>query len=274
MMAPHPAKGALGLNDVTAGYGKAAPVIAHLSLAKIEPGMIATIAGPNGAGKSTLLRAIAGLIPARGNIMLGDDDLVHAHATKRASLVGFMPPHPSMTTLTVLEAVIVAYNATDQAELIATANRRAVALLEALGILHLAMQAMDRLSTGQRQIVSLAQTIACEPRLLLLDEPTSALDLRYQIEMMNVVRRLADEGRIVLMVVHDLSFAARWSDHMVVLQQGRLDSEGPPRDVITPAMLSRVYGISARVETCSRGTVQLIPDGLAERDSALNQNSV
>ena len=90
-----------------------------------------------------------------------------------------------------------------------------------------------------------------------------SVDLRHQFQLIQAVRRLADDGRIVLIVLHDLAFAARWVDHVVVLESGRLDAKGAPTAVATPAMLHRVYGIRATVERCSTGSVQIMTDGLA-----------
>jgi iron complex transport system ATP-binding protein len=255
--------GALRLSSVCAGYG-GRPVIGQLTLSAILPGTITAIVGPNGAGKSTLLRAVAGFVPAQGGIALGPDDLLAMRPARRAGRIGFMPQAlPAGIALSVLETVIGALKTADRAEPQAATEARAVAVLERLGILHLALEPLDRLSGGQRQIASLAQAIAREPRLLLLDEPTSALDLRHQLSVIKTVRRLADDGCIVLIVLHDLAFAARWSDNIVVLDGGALDGEGPPAAVVTPAMLRRVYGIHARVERCSAGSIQIMTDDLA-----------
>lgn len=264
---PTPAR-ALRLSEVSAGY-RARPVLDRLSLSEIGPGTITAIVGPNGAGKSTLLRAVAGLVPARGRIALGEGDLLTMDASERARLIGFMPQSvPAGIGLSVLETVVAALKTTGGIEAQAAIERRAVAVLERLSLLPLALEPLDRLSGGQRQMASLAQAIAREPALLLLDEPTSALDLRHQFQLIQAVRRLADEGRVVLIVLHDLAFAARFADRVVVLDHGRVDGEGPPAQVVTPAMLERVYGIAARVERCSAGSVQIMTDGLTKGEPA------
>ena len=136
---------------------------------------------------------------------------------------------PQRVALTVLEAVIAALRASPLADRDRPADERAtraVAVLERVGIADLALEPLDHLSGGQRQLASLAQAIVREPAVLLLDEPTSALDLRHQVVVMTLVREFAAEGRIVIVVVHDLSLAARWADQVVVLEQGR--AVGPP----------------------------------------------
>ena len=137
-----------------------------------------------------------------------------------------------------------------------------MATLERVGIGDLALSPLDHLSGGERQLASLAQAIVREPALLLLDEPTSALDLRHQVVVMELVRELAAEGRIVVVVLHDLNLAVRWAGHVVVLDQGRAVAVGPPGDAISPDVLARVYGVAARIEPVGQGRSQIVVDGL------------
>ncbi len=254
----------LTIAQVSAGY-RARRVLHDLTLPPVTAGRVTALVGPNGAGKSTLLRVLAGLLPARGSVRLGEKELVGASIDAHAAHVSFMPQLQTQRIgLTVLESVIAALEATPLRErpLSASGRRhRAAAVLERVGISDLALEPIGHLSGGQRQLASLAQAIVREPDVLLLDEPTSALDLGHQSNVMQLVHALAVEGRIVIGVVHDLALAARWAGHVVVLHHGRLDVAGPPSEAITPAMLARVYGVAARVEPCSRGTLQVIVDG-------------
>lgn len=256
----------LEIEGLSVGYGHR-PVLRDLSIRPLRPGTITALVGPNAAGKSTLLRTIAGFLPADGIVRLGGDDLLAMDRTLRSSRLGFMPQAiPAGAALTVFESVIAALKAAPMAGLepsMATVKSRAIDVLDSLGIIRLGSYRLDALSGGQRQLASLAQSIARQPDLLLLDEPTSALDLRYQVQVMGRVRQIADEGRIVVAVMHDLSFAARWADEIIVLHDGRCDGQGPPADILTPAMLARVYGVSARVEICSRGRLIVVADELA-----------
>ncbi|VDC31498.1 ABC transporter ATP-binding protein [Pseudogemmobacter humi] len=250
----------LSIRDVSVSYGRR-PVLAGLSLPDLAPGEVTVLAGPNAAGKSTLLRAIAGLAPARGQIALGGEDLARLSGQRRAALIGFMPQTlPSGASLVVLETVIAALRAGSGREE-TSPESRAMAVLSRLGIASLALDPLDQLSGGQRQMVSLAQAVVRDPRLLLLDEPTSALDLARQVRLLTEVRRIAAEGRVVLAVLHDLALAARWADRIAILHKGGLYSFGPPAEVVTPAMLAEVYGVSARIETCSRGHLMVQIDG-------------
>ena len=242
----------LEIGDLAAGYSRR-PVIEGLSLAAIEPGQVVSLIGPNAAGKTTLLRAIAGLHPARGSVRLGGRELLQLPLADRARLVTYMPQSlPQKVALSVLEGVIGALRVSP-ADGGALADdellERALDVIERVGIGPLAMAGLDHLSGGQRQLASLAQALARTPRVLLLDEPISALDLHYQLRVMQLVRTLArEQGMIVVMVLHDLAIAARWSDRIVVLRNGTVAADGAPADAITEAVLAEVYRVRSRVE--------------------------
>lgn len=255
----------LQVRGLSAGY-RDRRVIDALDLPTIRPGEVVSLVGPNAAGKSTLLRALAGLQPASGSVRLNGHELNGLPLAERARSVTYMPQTlPQGVALSVLESVLGALHASGteaagagQAD---SAERRAVATLERVGILHLALEGLDHLSGGQRQLVSLAQSLVRQPRVLLLDEPISALDLQHQFRVMRLVHELARErGMIAIVVLHDLQIAARWSDAVVVLSHGAVVASGTPAEAITPQALAQVYGVQARVEHCSRGGLQIMVD--------------
>jgi len=254
----------LAVRQLTVGY-KRKTVLHGIDLPDIAPGQVVALVGPNGAGKSTLLRTLAGLLPAMGDLHLGELDLLRCNRRERAAVLGFMPQTlPDGIALSVLETLLGALRGGDPLSAQGSARQQqehAFSVLEQLGVQHLALQPLDSLSGGQRQMVSLAQAVIRQPRLLLLDEPTSALDLRYQNDVMSMVRQLADQGRIVVVVLHDLGLAARWADRIMVLERGRLHAAGTPAQTLTPTMLEQVYRVRARVERCSLGRVQIHVDG-------------
>lgn len=235
-------------------------VLDGFSLPLLRPGEVTVLAGPNAAGKSTLLKGIARIAPVEGSFSLDGADLGRLSHAERAARVGFMPQTlPSGSSLSVLESIVAALRASGSHHG-PRPEERALAMLSRLGIEGLAMDTLDRLSGGQRQMVSLAQAVIRDPRLLLLDEPTSALDIARQVRLLGEVRRIASEGRVVLAVLHDLSLAARWADRIAVLHKGQLYAVGTPDEVVTPAMLAEVYGVEARVERCSQGQINVLID--------------
>ncbi|MBW6398767.1 ABC transporter ATP-binding protein [Roseomonas sp. HJA6] len=258
----------LTLAGVTAGY-RHRPVLRGLTCGPIPSGCVTALVGPNAAGKSTLLRAIAGLVHAQGSIRFGDRELIGMPARERAHHLAFMPQAlPQDTGLSVIEALLGAWRAMPDGMLRgseAALLNRVGEVLDRLRLGHLGMAPLQSLSGGQRQMVALAQAIIRDPPLLLLDEPTSALDLRRQLEVMGLLGELAREGRTVIVVLHDLSLAARWADCLLVMNQGAAHSFGPSETVLTPEMLDEVYGVEARIEPCSRGGRTLLIDGVSER---------
>jgi iron complex transport system ATP-binding protein len=247
------------VDSLSTGYPNR-PVIRNITLPPIRAGEVTALVGPNAAGKSTLLRALAGLLPAQGKALLNDVDILRLTARERAEVIGFMPQSvPQATNLTVLEGMLSALH-------VAKASRgdpfvdQAIDTLAQIGIANLALEPLYSLSGGQRQLASLARSIVKRPRLLLLDEPTSALDLGHQFDVMNMVRKYASEGRIAIVVLHDLSFAARWADNIVVMVDGALEIAGLPETAVTADMLFSVYGVRARVERCSRGFLYVSVD--------------
>jgi iron complex transport system ATP-binding protein len=169
----------------------------------------------------------------------------------------------------VLESVLVACRATRGygAALPRAAHgddlAHAHAVLRRLGIDDLASRSLDELSGGQRQLVGIAQALVRDPQVLLLDEPLSALDLNHQFHVMQVLREVTRESRIVTVVVlHDINAAMRACECAMLLHQGRIVRFGPPPEVVTPATLGQVFGVAARIEPCSRGHHQVLIDGL------------
>jgi iron complex transport system ATP-binding protein len=254
----------LAISGVTLGHGRK-PVIADLTLPLLRPGTVTALIGPNGAGKSTLLRGLAGLGELTGSVRLDGQELVGRPRSERAARLGYMPQSlPPGISLSVLESVVSALRASPSKTLEAPHGNhvsRAHQALAEIGIADLGNRELAELSGGQRQMAGLAQAIARRPEVLLLDEPTSALDLRYQTLVMNQVARLArGHGMVVIVVMHDIALAARYADQVAVLWRGGLHAFGTPAAAITSAMLGVVYEVVARVETCSRGSLQIAID--------------
>ncbi|KAF7600487.1 MAG: iron ABC transporter [Candidatus Dactylopiibacterium carminicum] len=264
---------ALQVRGLSAGY-RHRKVIQDLTLPPFRAGEVHSLVGPNGAGKSTLMRALAGLQPAAGSVTLAGRELLGLSLAEHAKQITYMPQTlPQGVALSVLESVISALHASPtggDGVRRQGMEQRAVAVLGRVGIMHLAMDGLDQLSGGQRQLVSLAQALVREPRVLLLDEPISALDLQHQLRVMKLVHELARErGMIALVVLHDLQAAARWSDGIVMMSRGRLIASGTPVQAITPQTLAQVYGVRARIEHCSRGMLQILVDDVLQPGEAV-----
>ncbi len=253
----------LEITSLTTGYANKT-VLEMLDVPPMKGGGITVLTGPNAAGKSTLLRAMAGLLRTSGSIRLNGQELVGMHPKERSSLVSFMPQNvPVDINLSVMEAVISALKASPLDAVSSrqvNAHDRALEVLETIGIAHLALENLSQLSGGQRQMASLARTIVRDPQMLLLDEPTSALDLKHQIKVMKLARKFADDGKIVILVLHDLNLALRWADQVIVMNRGQIAGAGTPSDAITDRIIAEVYGIRVRVEKCSLGKFHMMVD--------------
>lgn len=240
----------LRAEDLRVAY-RGREVIRGLSLA-LPPGKVTAIIGPNGSGKSTLLKAMARILPpAAGRVTLDGADLHRLPTRAVARRLALLPQAPTAPPGITVADLVARGRAPWQGLIRQWSPRDAAALavaLEATGTAALAGERVEALSGGQRQRAWIAMVLAQETEMLLLDEPTTWLDLPYQIEVLRLLRRLnRDMGRTVVSVLHDLNLAARHSDHIVALKEGRLVAEGPPETVLTPARLAETFGLQARV---------------------------
>ncbi|CAL9342619.1 MULTISPECIES: ABC transporter ATP-binding protein [Streptomyces] len=239
----------LAARGVTVGYG-ARSVIDGLDVA-IPPGVITTIIGPNGCGKSTLLRTLSRLLrPSGGTVVLDGEDIAALRTREVAKKLGLLPQAPvAPEGLTVSDLVARGRHphqswlrqwSSDDADVV----RRALAMT---GVSDLADRPVDSLSGGQRQRVWISMTLAQGTDLLLLDEPTTYLDLAHAVDVLDLVDDLHESGRTVVMVLHDLNLATRYSDNLVVMREGAILAQGHPRDVITADLLHEAFGLRAKV---------------------------
>jgi len=228
---------------------------------ELRSGAVTALLGPNGSGKSTLLRSLARLHrPDAGTVTLagedargGDTDALALHPKDFARRVTLLSQsHPTPSGVTVRD--VVAYGRHPYRGRFRSADAdgpRAVAhAMEVTGVAEMAGRGVDELSGGELQRVWLATCLAQDTGVLLLDEPTTYLDLRYQVELLDLVRDLATEhGVAVGVVLHDLNQAAAVADHVVVLHQGEVRASGPAAQVLTSELLTEVYGIRVEVTT-------------------------
>lgn len=226
------------------------PILADLSFTA-PAGAVTGLIGPNGAGKSTLLTALLGLIPSRGTASFHAADLPNMPRRGRARLLAYV--EQSTTTeerLSVRDVVAlgrIPFEAAWQAEPSAEDESIIATALADTEMTGFADRRFSTLSGGEQQRVHVARALAQQPELLLLDEPTSHLDIRAQLQLLALLRLKAASGMTVLLALHDLNLAARYCDHLVVMNHGKVVTEGTPTDVLTPALLHNVYGVRARV---------------------------
>lgn len=222
------------------------PVIRTLNL-ELPPGKVTAIVGPNGCGKSTLLNGLARVhAPAGGAALLDGRDIHTLPSREVARQLALLPQdNTAPEGLTVTD--LIRFGRQPHQGFLRRWTEQDQAILEqalaAADLAELADRPLDTLSGGQRQRAWIAMSIAQQTPLLLLDEPTSALDLGHQIEVFELIRQLAGQGKTIAMVVHDLVSACRYADHLVAMADGEILARGAPSDILDPALIHRLYGV-------------------------------
>ena len=232
----------LRLDNLTARRGPCA-VLSGVSL-DVGPGECVGLIGPNGAGKTTLMRAALGLMPGEGT-----SSLAALSANARAAQAAWLPQSPQIAwPVTVRHLVSLGAMARGR-----PADHPTVArALDRLALGPFANRAANSLSGGEQARVLIARALAQDTPLLLADEPIAGLDPAQQIRSMRVFRDLAEEGRSVMVSLHDLGLAARHCTRIIVLHNGGLVADGRPEAVLTDELMARVFGVTAyRAETPS-----------------------
>jgi iron complex transport system ATP-binding protein len=241
----------LNLQRVSFGYDHRA-VVQDVTF-QVRQGEMVGIIGPNGAGKSTLIKGISRIIRIiSGRILLGSREISEFGRLELARMIAVVPQNPSLPeTFTAHEVVMMGrtphlgllrYEGIKDFEVVRQA-------MENTDTLKLADRRISELSGGERQRLTIARALAQEPKLLLLDEPTAHLDINYQVEILNLIRRLCyEDALITIIALHDLNIAAQYCSRLVMLSNGRVFCEGTPHEVINPQNIKRVYG--AEVYVC------------------------
>ncbi len=252
------------VRDLVYGYGKE-PILRGVSLSADE-GELVSIIGPNGSGKSTLLKCIAGIHrPWKGVIQIAGQDVAKINKRELNKIVSYLPqetiPPPSL--LTVYEYVLLG-RVQSLSGKVTVPEEDHKAVIETLNMLELTSYArryMNELSGGEKQLVYIAQALARKPRILLLDEPLNHLDIKNQFKVIRLLRELTRKLDLcVIIVMHDINQAARYSDKIYLMHEGRIVAEGPPDEVLVPETLEKVYGIKFRI-VYDEGVPQVIPVG-------------
>ena len=238
----------ISLTDVTMTYGDLT-VLGPVTL-DIPSGGVTALVGPNGAGKSTLLTIIGRLATATaGRVTVGGHDVTTTPGRTLARIVSILrQENHFVTRLTVRELVGFGRFPHSQGRLTADDHAKIDEAIAFLDLTELAGRYLDQLSGGQRQRAYVAMVLAQDTDYILLDEPLNNLDMKHAVAMMGQLRRAADElGKTIVIVVHDINFAAAYADRIVALSEGRVVHVGTPGDLMTSTTLEEVFGTPVEV---------------------------
>ena len=233
---------ALQLIEATARLG-GRTVLDRVSFS-VAAGEVVALVGPNGAGKSSAIRALAGLVPlTAGQAQLGGEDAARLSPAHRAERAAYLPQERRIAwNMPAVEVAALGAPFLSAGE----AMMRARAALETVEAGHLADRGVAEMSGGERARVLLARALTTQAKALLVDEPIAGLDPEAQLMVLALLRARADAGQAVLVSLHDLALAARYADRVVVLDQGGVAADGAPADALTPEIMARVFGLTAR----------------------------
>jgi iron complex transport system ATP-binding protein len=223
-------------------------VLHDVSLA-LSTGHLVALVGPNGAGKTTLLRALVGLVSSEGVVSIGESAVSALSLQERARRFAYLPQghivHWPLPARDVVALGRYPHGATDPARLTPKDDEAVSRAMRAADVVDLGDRRVTELSGGERSRVALARVFAVEAPVILADEPTSSLDPRHQLDLMTTLRAAADKGTLVIVVTHDLGLAARFADRVLVLSNGRLVSQGTPREALSDRVMTEVFRVSA-----------------------------
>ena len=252
----------LAFDQVKVDYAKRTAVASFTDT--VKPGEWLCIIGPNGAGKSSLLRAIAGVVPHTGRILVDGSPLTARSSRRRAQLVAYVPQLPVLPSgMTGAEYVLLGRNpfVTHFGRESELDHSMVDDVIDRLDLATLATRDVDTLSGGERQRLVIARAIAQEAPILLLDEPTAALDIGHQQQALELVDKLRREhGLTVVSAMHDLTLAGIYSDRLILMHAGHVVAHGPAAEVLRPETLGEFYGVSVRVHREDDGTIIVVPN--------------
>lgn len=250
----------LGTEQLNIGYADTL-IVNNLNLS-IPEGKITALVGSNGSGKSTILKTMARLMKPSSGAVLLDGKSIHSQPTKDvAKQLAILPQTPTAPDgLTVTELIGFGRSPHQRGFGSISAQDREVIewAINVTGLGAFRDRAIDQLSGGQRQRAWIAMALAQQTDILFLDEPTTFLDMAHQLEVLQLLQKLnEEEGRTIVMVVHDLNHATRYAQHMVAIKSGTVVAEGTPGEVMTREVLREVFAIEADILVDPRTGVPL-----------------
>ena len=240
----------LKLENVYCGYQPQVDIVKDVTM-QVHPGEMCCIIGPNGAGKTTLLKSLAHILPYRGEIRINDRSVDAMKRKEIGRTVAILSQAGSMYfPYSVFDTVMLGRYSYSKGAFASADLQDVEAVNQALrtvGLFELKDRLISELSGGQLQRVFLARAIAQDPEIILLDEPTNHLDFKYQIEVLDHVKRWArDENKMVVAVLHDLNLVQKYADKVILMHEGELFSSGHTKEVLTNSSLQEIYGINVK----------------------------
>lgn len=255
-------KPVLDASRIRSGYG--AHAVLHDVSVRVDAGSIVSLVGPNGSGKSTLLKTLSGFVPLQqGHVALWGQSLDHLSARQIARRLAFVAQDAHVPGGATVEELVSQGRFPHRQsffDMFGARDRQVVELaLHQTTLLEFRYRLVVSLSGGERQRVWLAMALAQEPSLLFLDEPTTYLDIAYQLELLEGISRLnLEQGLTVVMALHDLNLAARFSQRMIVLSEGRVAADGPPQQVLTADLFEQVFGVRVAFAEAAKVSVPIV----------------
>ncbi|MGI6755930.1 MAG: ABC transporter ATP-binding protein [Atopobiaceae bacterium] len=249
---------ALSSHDLIVGYGE--PLVKGINL-RVSRGQITTLIGPNGAGKSTMLKTFCALIqPLGGAVYLSGEPMSRLDGQARAQMLSCLLTERPKTELASAAEIVAAgrYPFTGKFGTLTAEDWQVVdETMELTSTAELKEQDFMQLSDGQQQRVLLARALAQEPRMLILDEPTSYLDIRYQIELLNILRGLARDKKIaIVMSLHELDLARIISDEVVCVKDGAIFARGSSEEIFVPEVIDALFDLAPNTFDARSGCVR------------------
>ncbi|MCL0083968.1 ABC transporter ATP-binding protein [Dehalococcoidia bacterium] len=259
----------LEIKGIRFSYGSR-PALKEVTFS-VKGGEVVGFVGPNGSGKTTLIKCIDRILkPKAGVVLVNGGEIRKMTLHERSRLMAYVPQSGhSVFSSTVFDTLLLGRKPYISWGLSQRDKEVVSQAISLMGLEDYTLRQFNELSGGERQKVLITRALVQEPEVLLLDEPTSNLDLRHQIEVLNIIRWVAREkGITVLMVLHDLNLASRFSDRLVMLKEGKVWAEGTPAEVLTPENMRQVYGIEATVYRNS-GHPHVIPLEVCQAETRL-----
>ena len=242
------------------------PVLRSISI-DVPKGEFIGIIGPNGSGKSTLLKLLGGVLTASsGNLLFNGTDYLNKNRKQLArSITWVAQDHPMVFPFKVSEIVLMGrhpylspftFEGEEDIDIVRSAMERTQTL-------QFAHRSFNEISGGEKQRVMIAGAIAQEPEVMILDEPTSALDIKYQIQILNILKELnVDKNVTVILAMHDLHLAAKFCDRLILLDHGQVFQDGSPEEVLKKEHIEKVYGVEVHLIRDHEGKIMISPGTL------------